>query len=298
MKKYSDRTLIKSIASVLYFCITISTIFSQCPDIEIVDLRNVPGYAQFDDLSVCGEPDTLSFIVYTGDPGSVLGFELELDLPDGLEYGGWEYTAFGGTAISVLDPDPTEPVFLVDGFDGDSLIVVHIAVQANCEVDLNNILNLNYSYEYQFISPNNVMYACSNKGGFDNELNSAIKIPVLNVLDGLSPAEVTITSIGGEFCQDISISQDGISSYLDSFYFEISGLAFDGDLLLNSITANSSENVPFTYDSNTEITTAVLKEDMFLGNNLSNPVDQEFNTNEILILRVCYELSTCPKAAN
>ena len=52
-----------------------------CPDIEIIDLRNVAGYPQINDLSVCGSADTLSMIIFTGDAGDIKGFEFEIDFP-------------------------------------------------------------------------------------------------------------------------------------------------------------------------------------------------------------------------
>ena len=51
---------------------------SDCPDIVIVDLRNVPGFSQLDDLTICGAADTLSLIIYSGALGDIKGFELSL----------------------------------------------------------------------------------------------------------------------------------------------------------------------------------------------------------------------------
>ena len=282
---------------ILNFVLSLNT-YAQCPTIDFVDLRNVPGYAQFDNMSVCGDADTLSMIIYTGDPGTVLGFEFELDLPSGLEYAGWEFTDFLGTSISNTDSDGSNPVFVVDGFDSDSLIVVNIGLVANCEVDISDPLMLNYEFSYNFLDPNNLFFNCSDVGNFENELNSAVKIPVLNVLDGLSPAELTMSAVGPEFCQSLSISQDGISAYLDEFTFEILGLEIGTDLLINSITANGTENVPFTFDAATNATTATISGDMFLGNGLPNPADQQFNTSEVLDMEVCYELTACPSSAD
>ena len=116
-------------------CSVITTSLSaQCPDVDIVDLRGVPGYAQFDDLNACGDADTLSFIIFSGDPGRIAGFELEVNLPDGMQYAGWEFAEFAGTSIANSDPDSSCPEFVVDGFDADSIVVVNIGIEANCDI--------------------------------------------------------------------------------------------------------------------------------------------------------------------
>jgi len=90
LSAYLLKTRIVWIFSSLLFILNFG--HGQCVDIEIVDLRGVLGYAQFDDLIVCGEADTLSFIVYSGEPDRILGFELEVNLPTGMHYVGWEFT--------------------------------------------------------------------------------------------------------------------------------------------------------------------------------------------------------------
>ena len=271
-----------------------SQLRGQCPEIKIIDLRNVPGYAQFDEMSMCGAADTLSAIIYTGDPGTVLGFELELKLPEGFLYDGWEYAEFGGTNVSVNDTDPSNPSFIVDGFDSDSLIVANIAIAANCDVDISEELFIDFEYSFSFLDTSNVMQKC--KGVYTPlaEYNSVVKEPVLNLLSGFTPAEVEVSSLGGEFCQEIKISQDGISSYLDSFILDIQGLDFDTELDLISVTANNTYNVPFVFDPSSLTTSMVIKENMFLGNALANPSDTQFNTNEIITLDICYSVASCP----
>jgi len=298
MANYYYFNVAKLILALAFFHLISFNCFAQCPTIDIVDLRDVPGFAQFDDMSVCGKPDTLALIIYTGDPGTILGFELELDLPNGLEYAGWEFTDFQGTSISNNDPDLNNPVFIVDGFDGDSLIVVNIGILADCDVDIEQALMLNYEYSFNFLDENNIMSQCKAIGNLENELNSAVKTPVLNVLAGLTPAELPITSVGSQFCQSVSISQDGISSYLDEFTFEILGLEFGSDLTLTSITANGTTNVPATFDASTNSMAATVSGAMFLDNGLANPADQQFNTNEVMEFEVCYQINACPASAD
>jgi len=282
-------------AVLIQLCFLFSAqLFGQCPEIKIIDLRNVPGYAQFNEMSICGSADTLSAIIYSGDPGTVLGFELELNLPQGLQYDGWEYAEFGGTSISVSDTDPSNPKFIIDGFGGDSLIVANIGVSSNCNVDISEELFIDFDYQFRFIDTSNVMHKCSGIYTPLVEYNSVVKEPVLNLLAGFSPSEVSVSSLGGEFCQKIKISQDGISSYLDSFVLEVQGLDFSTELDLVSVRANGTYNVPFDFDQSSLITSMVIKESMFLGNSLANPIDEQFNTNEIITIDLCYSVAACP----
>ena len=143
------------------FCLTFAQQLSaQCPDIDIIDLRGTPGFAQLDDLTACGDPDTLSFIVFSGDPGTILGFELEMGLPEGFEYAGFEFTDFTGTSVSNSNPDPTCPEFLVDGFDADSILVVNIGLETTCDVSLEELLFIDFEYSFTYIDTFNVVHQC------------------------------------------------------------------------------------------------------------------------------------------
>ncbi len=267
---------------------------AQCPDVEIIPLKEVPGYPQLDQLNVCGDADTLSFIIYSGDLGRIVGYELQLNLPTGVEYGGYEFTTFGGTSVTNTNPDPCNPQFIVDDFQADSLIVVNIGVKANCNVDLSEILTVEYEFNYNFIDPMNVLHQCEDIVVGDAEYNSGIKTPVLNVLSGFTPAEVDVTDLNTDFCQTINISQDGLSSSLDEFLFEIIGLDLSGSLSISSITANSTHTVAHTYDAATMTTSAYIVGSMFVGNSIPGPDDEQFNTNEILDLEICYSVALCP----
>ena len=39
-------------------------IASDCPEIEVIELNNIPGFAQTDELMICGASDTLAFLIY------------------------------------------------------------------------------------------------------------------------------------------------------------------------------------------------------------------------------------------
>lgn len=270
---------------------------SVCPDIEIIDLRNVAGFAQLNDLTICGATDTLSFMVFTGDPGEVKGFELTLDLPDGIEYAGWEFVQLGNTSIIATNSNSTKPEFYIDGITGDSLVIANIGLKATCDVNKSKSLFIDFDYKFVFIDTADVIHKCSNTFQPTLELNSAVHEPVLNLLSPLSPAEVTISSVAGTSCQELQISQDGLNSYVDSLSFEIIGLDFnEGDLLLDSIVANDikipTANINFDLASLT--TKTVIDGSYFFGNALANPADNQMNTDEILTIEVCYSIAQCP----
>jgi len=268
-----------------------------CPDIEIIDLRNVPGFAQLDDLTICGATDTLSFMIFTGDPGQVKGFELTLDLPNGIEYAGWEFTQLGNTAINITKARIDQPEFYVDGISGDSLVIANIGLRSTCDIDKTKALFIDFEYDYVFIDTNDVTHQCSATFRPNSEINSAVHEPVLNLLAPLNPTEVNITSVGGTVCQEIQISQDGLNAYLDSFTLEIIGLDFNGgELILNSIEANNIA-IPvgdIMFDAATLTTSVNIDGTYFIGNALANPADAQMNTNEIATFEVCYSIAQCP----
>ena len=272
-----------------------------CADIEFIDLRDVPGYPQLDDITKCGAADTLSMIIFTSDPGTISGFEFELDLPTGIEYAGWEFAQLGGTSISVIDPTVGRPVFYVEGVTGDSLLIVNIGLRSTCDASINDELYLDFNYKYIYIDTLKTAYKCRNSITLADEVNSAVHTPVLNMLSPLTPSEIKITSIGDPFCQTIEISQDGLNAYVDSFTFEINSLElFGGDLILASIEVNNTAyplgNV--AYDASSQNSTFLIDGTYFSGNALANPADNQMNTNEIVSVEVCYQTDICPSTTD
>jgi len=59
---------------------------AQCPDIQVIELLDVPGFAQTDDLVVCGVPDTLAFLIYIEEAGEISGTQMTLDFKPGMQY--------------------------------------------------------------------------------------------------------------------------------------------------------------------------------------------------------------------
>ena len=279
----------------------LAIIAGDCANIEFIDLRDVPGYAQLDDLTKCGAADTLSMIIFTSDPGIVTGFEFELDLPAGIEYAGWEFAQLGGTSINIVDPEPGRPVFYAEGVTGDSLLIVNIGIRATCDANINEELYLDFNYEYVYIDTFDIPQKCENSVTLTDELNSAIHTPVLNMLSPLTPAEIEISSIGDPFCQIVEISQDGLNAYIDSFTFEINSLElFGGDLILVSVDVN---NISFPlanidYDINSQNSSFLIDGTYFPSNALANPADNQMNSNEIVSVEICYQTDICPSSSD
>lgn len=99
---------------IILSCLFISKMaISQCPTIQFVDLRGTPGFPQTDDLNVCGEPDTLSILMFTDAPGQIAGFEFTVNMVSGMRYAGFEEALYGGcTNVSNTNPDVSSPVFI------------------------------------------------------------------------------------------------------------------------------------------------------------------------------------------
>ena len=87
--------------------------YSQCPTVQFVDLRGTPGFPQTDDLNVCGDPDTLSILMFTDAPGQIAGFEFTVNMVSGMRYAGFEEAHYGGcTNVSNTNPDISSPEFI------------------------------------------------------------------------------------------------------------------------------------------------------------------------------------------
>ena len=98
-------------------------------------MRGTPGFPQADDINVCGDPDTLSLLVFTDDPGEIRGFEMTVNMVNGMRYAGFEDTHYGGcTGVSNSDPDPNNPSFIANGISCEDIFVANIGVTADCAV--------------------------------------------------------------------------------------------------------------------------------------------------------------------
>jgi len=286
------RSLTLLILLCLFFNVSAQT-NSSCDFVEVIDLRGVLGYAQPDELVVCAAPDTLAIIVFTDAEEPLLGVELELQLPSGMQYGGFVYSDNGGTANLLNGVDPKNPKFLLGTLDQSMPNVVYIGVTADC--------NYTYNPESQYISmdieyfdPDN--FPCQQSFDLSENFDAAIKVPVLNTLS-LNPAEITVTTSETEFCHTLLISQDGINAYVDSFTFEIQGIELQAELEF-SLYANGIPVTGYDYNPTTDILLANIEGMHFLGNNNlacpTCPADEQFDENEQVEIDICFEMVTCP----
>ena len=65
-----------SLIVILFSSVLAFDLNAQCPVIQFEDLRGTIGFPQFDNTSQCGDPDTLSLLIFTDAPGDILGFDL------------------------------------------------------------------------------------------------------------------------------------------------------------------------------------------------------------------------------
>ncbi len=271
-----------------------SNLSAQCPDVQALDLRGVPGFAQVDDLAKCGQADTLAIIVFTDDPGSISGMEMTVNMEDGMEYAGYESTHYGGgTTISNVDPDPTSPSFLLEGVTGNEIFVAYIAVKATCDVDIEATdYKVSLDFEYVFTDTMGNIMTCDGTFDLDESYNNSFSEPVINIRS-LSPAEATLGSIGDPYCQTIQISQDGLGTYLDSLDFALCGIVDGGDVMITSMSVNGMP-ATYTYDASDTSYHIGIDNSFFPANGTPNPTDDKFDTDETMNIEICYQIADCP----
>jgi len=283
----------------LFFC---KIGWGQCPNIQIVDLRDVPGFPQANSLSICGDPDTLSLLVFTDDPGEIQGFEMTVNMVGGMRYAGFEATHYGGcTDISNADPDINSPVFIANGITCNDIFIANIGVAADCAVDIvNNDYTIEIDYEYVYFPPTGGAIKCKGTHIIDNNYNFALKRSVLNMFSP-SPIDATVTGIGTPACQTLTISQDGLQAYVNEFQFAVCGvdLGASSSISVASITGNGIDALSGAiYNPADTSFTVTFNDAHFPSNTSPNPVDGKMNTNEKIKVEICYQIANCPDAAS
>jgi len=261
-----------------------------CPEIEVIELIGIPGFSQTDELMICGASDTLAFLIYIEEPGTISGTQMSVDFKPGMQYAGYELTEYAGTDITVVDPTPEKPRFLLDGIT-DGVYVGYIGVDATCDADINALtysIDLKFNFIYEDTCGN--FYDCQQFLTPERTYNTVIREPVLNFQ---TVSHTTVAALGIETCTDIVISQDGIDAYLNDFNFAVCGLDFSDQLQLTSVSANGTP-LPYNYDASTQILDAVITGDYFNDNTNPNPADSLFDTGERTTVRICYLVEDCP----
>ena len=278
--------------------------FGQCPNIQIVDLRGTPGFPQTDDLNVCGNPDTLSLLVFTDDPGEIKGFEMTVNMVSGMRYAGFEETHYGGcTSLSNSDPDLTSPQFIAGGITCGDIFVANIGITADCSVDkVNNDYLIEVDYKFIYFPPTGGSIKCKGTQVIDNDFNGAMKVSVLNMSEP-DPVNAQVSTLGPDSddsqCQTFEISQDGLQAYISEFEFAVCGLPIGGSspISITSMTANGidiySDAIYNAVDTSLTVT---INETHFPFNTSTNPLGtpEQMDTNEKVNFKICYEVANCP----
>jgi len=292
--------MIKRLQTILFITIVLLHISvaeanAQCPDIQVIELLDVPGFAQTDELVVCGKADTLAFLIYIEEAGNISGTQMTLDFKSGMQYSGFELTHYDSTtSISVINPDPDNPRFLLDGVT-NGVYVGYIGVQSTCDANINGLeytVDIDFNYIYEDTLGN--FYNCKTSVTPIRTYNSVIKTPVLNFQS--APA-TTISALNTNTCTNVVLSQDGIAAYVQDFEFEMDGLDLTGDIQLNSVKSNGID-VPYTYDAVAQSLLMTVPGSTFTGNANNNPQDTLLNTGERVTLQFCYQVDDCPVGAN
>ena len=166
--------------------------------------------------------DTLALLIYGDNMEDLADLELTLDLPAGVEYAGYvasHYANGNATEFDVVNLG--KPVFLLDSLRSSDVFAIYIGVQATTLVQPTaGTLKPEYEIEFTYINDSNIPLECSATYTPEADLNSVIRVPVLNMLS-VTPATRTITLKNTDGCQDILLSQDGIQAYVDNVAFQI-----------------------------------------------------------------------------
>jgi len=289
----------------LFLVLTIQIIslngFAQCPNIQLVDVRGIPGYPDLDNLIMCNDADTLSVLVFTDEPGTIRGFELQLNLLPGMEFAGFVDAQNPSTTVSVIDPDPMSPKFLLNLVGEEDIMVANIGIKAICGADIRSIEYLpTFIYSYTFIDTLGNVFNCSGSDVFDLDMNNAIKEPILNfgVTDNWRPHK-----IGDVVCENVRISQNGLSAKLDSFRLTVCGFDWGAGVNFHGIWAGLNTNVN-AYEMTPNVTfspdsmelSVLVDGPAFDSHGASNDNgDFIFDEDEELRMTLCYIIAQCPE---
>ena len=261
-----------------------------CPEMQVIELLGIPGFAETDELVICGAPDTLAFLIFIEEPGTISGTQMSATFLPGMQYAGFELTHYGSGTIANLDPNPAAPTFLLEGIT-NGVYIGYVGVEATCDANINAFeyeVDLDFTFIYEDTLGN--FQRCRQSVTPIRTYNSVIKEPVLNFR---SAPNTTINSLGNEFCTNVQISQDGIDAYLSEIEFSICNVDFSNEINLTSISANGTP-IPYTYNAADSTVNVLVSGSFFEGNNAPNPADTLFDESEILVMQVCMQVDECP----
>ncbi len=286
-----------------FLCVLLS-LFSQsmqaqdCDFIEVYDLRYVPGFAQTDSLVLCGVPDTLALLVFTPAADQLQGVSLTAQLPDGMQYAGFQESIYENTSISLVsDSDPQNPEFLLSNLDQFSSNVIYIGVQADCDFSSATDLQL-VNYQISYVDPANNF--CVQDFAIEDEFDGAFSSPVLNINPNVDPVNLVFQNFGETKCQTVIVSQDGFDAYVSEFDFSVSGVQLGAGMTLASISVNQMAYTDEVYDPASRTYTIAIDNSYFPANTggpTVGPNDNLFNENERVEIELCYTFESCPSDA-
>ena len=254
--------------------------------VNVLDLRGTICYPQLDKLVSCGQPDTLSILLFTKSEEPIRDIIINLDLDDGLQFGGFaEIGTPDGMGMSLLDSLNTanaeSPTFrLSELSQAGGAVVLQFGIQAQCGHDF-------------VADPPGISLNLDYNGCMEEILLDPIDTEPLTpevVFTG-APASTTITDLDTEFCMTQNITQVTLDASTGEATLTISDFGYPDisldNILVGGVAIPSSD---IMIDAN-GLATIVLD-----GN--ANPAlfggDGILDQNEMSPIDFCFSMSMCP----
>ena len=254
--------------------------------VNVLDLRGTLCYPQLDKLVSCGEPDTLSILLFTKSETPIDDIIINLEMDEGLQYAGFaEIGSVDGMGMSLLDSlnvtNSESPFFsLSELSQAGGGVVLTFGIQAQCGHDfVANPPGITVNLDY----PN-----CVDEIPLDPIATEPLTPEV--VFTG-APGAITITTLNNEFCMTQNITQVTLDASTGEATLTISDFGFP-DVSLDNILVDGA-TVPASdimIDAN-GVATIVLdgnaNPDYFGGDGI-------LNQNEISAVQFCFSINSCP----
>ncbi len=202
----------------LFFLASILLASAQGNIVEMVDLRNVSGEPQPDNIVLCANSDTVAIIVAASAIAS--DGTLSINFPDHVQWNGYAAVVdqMGNTTTPlIVNASASTPVFNIPDIDDQTYFKFYFTMKADCELitDLQAQIPVELTYTINYLDANGV-------NQYDSytpfqEYNASFFIPVVNILS-VTP-QTNYIAAGQQVVRDIVISQDGINAYVDNVLF-------------------------------------------------------------------------------